>query len=112
MLWRVRKLFPRQPFFFGVVPLALCITDAVVFGQSFSTTLFDRGLNSSGGLAHHLDAHRRIAAGGQLRSLGRHTRPEFEPKVSDAGSQRVPLLTGHERQWRADAVINGGSKTV
>jgi hypothetical protein len=67
-----------------LVPLSLCITNAVVFGQSSSTTLIDRGLDSPTGLAHHLDAHRRIAAGGQLRSLGRHTRPEFEPKVSDA----------------------------
>jgi hypothetical protein len=84
----------------------------VVFGQSSSTTLIDRGLDSPTGVAHHLDAHRKIAAGGQLRSLGRHTRPEFEPKVQTLGEPTGTAFDVHERHWRADAVINGGSKTV
>jgi hypothetical protein len=45
-------------------------------------------------------------------AFGRHPRPDFEPKVSGSGSQRVPLLTIMNVNGGADAVINGGSKTV
>jgi hypothetical protein len=45
-------------------------------------------------------------------SQGRHTRPDFEPKVSGLGSQRVPLLTVMNGNGGADAVINGGLNTV
>ena len=47
--------------------------------------------------------HRRNAAVGQSRSLGRHTRPDFAPKVQMSGSQRVPLLTGMNANGGADA---------
>jgi hypothetical protein len=36
----------------------------------------------------------------------------FEPKVSESGSQRVPLLTIMIANSGADAVINGGLNTV
>jgi hypothetical protein len=39
-------------------------------------------------------------------------RPDFEPKVSGSGSQRVPLLTIMSDNGGADAVINGGENTV
>ena len=90
---------PRWPFFVGPVK---------VHQQLYSTDDF----NSFTGLAHHLDADRRIAADGQLRSIGRHTRPDFEPKVAGSGSQRVPLLTIMSGNGGADAVINGGLNTV
>jgi len=47
--------------------------------------------------------HRRNAAVGQSRSLGRHTRPDFAPKVQISGSQRVPLLMGMNANGGADA---------
>jgi hypothetical protein len=56
-----------------------------------------------------LDAHRRIAADGQLR-LWAAPRPDLELKVSGSGSQRVPLLTIMNANGGADAVINGGLK--
>ena len=40
------------------------------------------------------------------------SRPDFEPKVSGSGSQRVPLLTIMNDNGGADAVINGGENTV
>jgi hypothetical protein len=46
------------------------------------------------------------------RSFWKAPRPDFEPKVSGSGSQRVPLLTIMSGNGGADAVINGGSKTV
>jgi hypothetical protein len=39
-------------------------------------------------------------------------RPDFEPKVSGSGSQRVPLLTIMSGNGGADAVMNGGENTV
>jgi len=39
-------------------------------------------------------------------------RPDFEPKVSGSGSQRVPLLTFMSDNGGADAVMNGGENTV
>ena len=39
-------------------------------------------------------------------------RPDFEPKVSGSGSQRVPLLTIMIGNGGADAVMNGGENTV
>ena len=39
-------------------------------------------------------------------------RPDFEPKVSGSGSQRVPLLTVMKVDGGADAVMNGGENTV
>ena len=47
--------------------------------------------------------HRRNAAVGQSPSLGRHTRPDFAPKVQISGSQRVPLLMGMNANGGADA---------
>src|SRR5215831_14718000 len=44
------------------------------------------------GTCHHLDADLRITTDGQPL-VPRATRPDFEPKVSGSGSQRVPLLT-------------------
>ena len=44
-------------------------------------------------------------------AFGRHPRPDFEPKVQ-TGEPTGTAIDDHERQWRADAVINGGSKTV
>src|SRR5262249_18015706 len=43
---------------------------------------------------------------------GEAPRPDFEPKVSGSGSQRVPLLTIMSDNGGADAVINGGENTV
>jgi hypothetical protein len=63
-------------------------------------------------MRYHLGAHRRIAADGQSAPFGRHPRPDFEPKVSGSGSQRVPLLTIMNANGGADAVINGGLNTV
>jgi len=40
------------------------------------------------------------------------TPPRLEPKVSDLGSQRAPLLTFMSASGGADAVINGGLNTV
>jgi len=34
------------------------------------------------------------------RPQGRHTRPDFEPKVSKAGEPTGTAIDGHERQWR------------
>jgi hypothetical protein len=56
--------------------------------------------------------HRRITAVGQLRSPGRHTRPTLSRRFRCSGSQRVPLLTVMNGNGGADAVINGGPKTV
>jgi hypothetical protein len=44
-------------------------------------------------------------------AFGRHPPPDLEPKVQVRGANGI-AIDGHERQWRADAVINGGSKTV
>jgi hypothetical protein len=81
--------------------------------QSSSTTLIDRRLDSSRGLAHHLDAHRRIAAVGQPRSQGRVTRPDFEPKVHGFGEPTGTAIDGSRTAMAGPMlVINGGSKTV
>jgi hypothetical protein len=78
---------------------------------SFSTGLIDRRLDSSVGLAHHLDALRRIAADGQSVPLGGTPAPTWNRRFQVRGANGT-AIDDHERQWRADAVINGGSKTV
>src|SRR5262245_42231263 len=59
---------------------------------SSSTTLMDRRLDSSKRLAHHLDADRRIEAGGQFLPWAAHP-PRLGAEGFSSGSQRVPLLT-------------------
>ena len=57
-----------------------------------------------------MDAHRRVAADGQL-CLGGTPAPTLSRRFKP-GSQRVPLLMIMNVNGGADAVINGGSKTV
>src|SRR5262245_17196491 len=74
----------------------LLLWDRRMLSLNVSTTLIDRWLDSPAELAHHLDAYRRIAAGGQLWSSGRRTRPGFEPKASDCGEPTGTAGDGHE----------------
>ena len=90
---------PRWPFFVGAVKFhqQLYSTDDSTLLQGSPTIwMLTRGL-------------RLMASCGPI---GRHTRPDFEPKVSGSGSQRVPLLTIMSGNGGADAVINGGLNTV
>ena len=64
-----------------------------VYQQLYSFPVLD----SSAGLAHDLEPHRRIEGCAAL-SPGWGTRPDFEPKVHSLGEQRVLLLTAHETQ--------------
>jgi hypothetical protein len=95
----------------GLVAIFWTVFGALV--SKFSTALIDRRLDSSEGLAHHLDAHRRIAAVGQPRSQGRVTRPDFEPKVHRFGEPTGTAIDGSRTAMAGPMlVINGGSKTV
>src|SRR5262249_56754133 len=69
-------------------------SQGVFWPSKFSTTLIDRRLDSSTRLAHHLDAHRRIAAGGTVVGPeGGTPAPTLSRRFRGSGSQRVPLLT-------------------
>ena len=87
-------MLPWHPFIFFA---------AISGCQSSSTTFFGRRLDSFTGSTQHLDAYRRNAAVGQSRSPGRHTRPDFAPKVQMPGCQRVPLWAGMNANGGADA---------
>src|SRR5262249_1759874 len=79
-------------------------SQGVFWPSKFSTTLIDRRLDSSTRLAHHLDAHRRVGAGGKVVGPeGGTPAPTLSRRFRGSGSQRVPLSTVMNANGEADA---------